>query len=56
MRAWHLEMETQHVSVFATVIEKCKEFALFENFWGSHVLISEMVDYNSPPMDISRVL
>jgi hypothetical protein len=40
-RAWHLEMETQHVSEFAKVIEKCKEFAMFEDFWGSHVLISE---------------
>jgi hypothetical protein len=55
-RAWHLEMETQHVSVFAKVIEKCKEFAMFEDFWGSHVLISETVDYDSPPGDISHVL
>jgi hypothetical protein len=55
-RAWHLEMEKQHVSVFAKVIEKCKEFAMFEDFWGSYVLISEMVDYDSPPGDISRVL
>jgi hypothetical protein len=55
-RAWHLEMATQHVSEFARVIEKCKEFAMFEDFWGSHVLISETVDYNSPPGDISRVL
>ncbi len=55
-RAWYLEMETQHVSVFAKVIEKCKEFTMFEDFWGSHVLISETVDYDSPPGDISRVL
>jgi hypothetical protein len=55
-RAWHLEMDTQHESVFAKVIEKCKEFAMFQDFWGSHVLISETVDYDSLPGDISRVL
>jgi hypothetical protein len=31
-RAWHLEMETQHVSEFAKVIEKRKKFAIFEDF------------------------
>jgi hypothetical protein len=55
-RAWHLEMETQHVSEFAKMIEKCKEFAMFEDFWGSHVVISATVDYDSPPGDISRIL
>jgi hypothetical protein len=39
-KAWHIEMETQHVPMFARLIEKGKEFTLFEDFWGAHVLIS----------------
>ena len=55
-KAWHLEMEVQHVQHFSRLIEKCKEVRLFDSIWGGHVMISEVVDYESPPGDIKRVL
>ena len=55
-RAWHIEMETQHVKTFSRLIEQCKEVLLFQTFWGEHVLISEVVEYDSPSGDIKRVL
>jgi hypothetical protein len=48
-------METQHVPLFARLIEKGKEFTLFKDFWGAHVLISEVVEYDSPSGDILRL-
>ena len=51
-KAWHLEMETHHIHQFTKLIETCKEVRLFESIWGGHVMISEVVDYNSPPGDI----
>lgn len=54
-RAWHLEMETQHVPTFWHLIETCKKFVLIEDLWGAHVLVSEVVDYDSPPGDIARL-
>ncbi len=54
-KAWHVEMESQHVPLFARLIEKGKEFTPFEDFWGSHVLISAVVEYDSPPGDILRL-
>ncbi len=55
-KAWHLEMELHHFHQFARLIEICKEVRLFESFWGGHVMISEVVNYESPPGDIKRVL
>ncbi len=52
-RAWHIKMETQHFATFTRLIEKCKEFTMFEDVWGMHVLILEVVDFYSPPRDIS---
>ncbi len=52
-RAWHVKMESQFVDLFAKLIEKAKEFTLFEDYWGAHVMISEVVDYNSTPGDIA---
>ncbi len=52
-RAWHIKMETQHVATFTRLIEKCKEFTMFEDVWGMHVLILKVVDFDSPPGDIS---
>ena len=54
-RAWHVEMESQNVDLFIKLIEKAKEFTLFDDYWGAHVMISEVVDYNSPPGDIARL-
>ena len=31
-KAWHIEMETQHVPLFARLVEKGKEYTLFEDF------------------------
>jgi hypothetical protein len=47
-RAWHAKMETQHIAMFTRFIEKCKEFTMFEDVWGMHVLILEVVDFDSP--------
>ena len=55
-KAWHVEMEVQHVHQFARLIETCKEVRLFDLIWGGHVMISEVVDYDSPPGDVKRVL
>ncbi len=52
-RAWHVKMETQHVATFTRLIEKCKEITMFEDVWGTHVLILEVVDFGSPPGGIS---
>ena len=49
-RAWHIEMETQHVKTFFRLIERCKEVLMFQTYWGEHVLISEVVEYDSPPV------
>jgi hypothetical protein len=54
-RAWHVKMETQHVATFTRLFEKCKEFAMFKDVWGTHVLILEVVDFDSPPGDISQL-
>ena len=51
-KAWHLEMETHHLHQFTKLIETCNEVRLFESILGGHVMISEVVDYNSPPGDI----
>jgi hypothetical protein len=48
-------METQHVTLFKRLIKKAKEFSLFDDYWGKHVLISEVVGYDSPPGDIGRL-
>ncbi len=55
-RAWHVEMEKQHVHLFRRLIEKAKDFILFEDLWGRHVLISEVVDFNSLQGDIERLM
>jgi hypothetical protein len=55
-RAWHLEMETQHLETFNRLIEQCKDVLIFDSVWGEHVLISRVVEYDSPPGDIKRVL
>jgi len=55
-RAWHVELETQHVETFNRLIEQCKDVLLFQRMWGEHVLISKVVEYDSPPGDIKRVL
>jgi hypothetical protein len=55
-RAWHVETEKQHVHLFRTLIEKAKDFNLFEDLWGKHVLISEVVDFNSSQGDIERLM
>ena len=55
-KAWHFEMEMQHKNLFSHLIETCKEVRLFELIWGGHVMISEVVDYDSPPGDIKRAL
>ena len=55
-RAWHLEMETQHLDKFVRLIEQCKDVLLFDTYWGEHVLISRVVEYDSPPGDIKRVI
>ena len=55
-KAWHLEVEIQHKNVFYRLIELCKEVRLFESIWGGRVMISEVVDYDSPPGDIKRAL
>ncbi len=54
--AWHVEMEKQHVHLFRTLIEKAKDFNLFEDLWGKHVLISEVVDFNSSQGAIERLM
>ena len=37
-------------------MEQCKDVLLFQAYWGEHVLISEVVEYDSPSGDIKRVL
>ena len=55
-KAWHVEMEKQHMYLFQRLIEKAKDLNLFEDLWGKHVLISEVVDYNSSQGDIERLM
>ncbi len=49
--AWHLEMESQHAKTFAQLIEACKEYNVFA-FWGEQVLVTEMVDFDSPQGEV----
>ena len=53
-RAWHVEMELQHIQSFERLIEICKDYGVF-SFWGEHVIISRVVDFDSPPGDIDRM-
>jgi hypothetical protein len=46
-RAWHVEMEKQHVRDFACLVKVYKEFNVFA-FWGEHVRIMEVVENDSP--------
>jgi hypothetical protein len=55
-KAWHVEMERQHVHLFQRLIEKAKDLNLFEDLWGRHVLLSEVVDFNSSQGDIARLM
>jgi hypothetical protein len=51
-KAWHVKMEEKcHVDLFLWLIEKAKEFDLFQDYWGKHVLILEVVDFNSSQGD-----
>jgi hypothetical protein len=54
--AWHVEMEKQHVHLFQRLIEKAKDFNMFEDLWGRHVLISEVVDFTSLQGDIEHLM
>ena len=53
-RAWHVEMELQHIQAFERLLEVCKDYGVF-SFWGDHVIISRVVDFESPPGDIERM-
>ena len=53
-RAWHVELECQHISAFDRLLEVCKDYGLIR-FWGEHVIISRVVDFESPPGDIERM-
>ena len=53
-RAWHVELERHHIVVFERLLEVCKDYGLIR-FWGEHVIISRVVDFESPPGDIERM-
>ena len=53
-RAWHVEMEVHHIQTFERLLEVCKDYGVF-GFWGDHVLISRVVDFDSPSGDIDRM-
>ena len=53
-RAWHVEMEVHHIQTFERLVEVCKDYGVF-GFWGDHVLISRVVDFDSPSGDIDRM-
>jgi hypothetical protein len=53
-RAWHVEMEVHHVQTFERLLEVCKDYGVF-GYWGDHVIISRVVDFESPPGDIERM-
>ena len=53
-RAWHVEMEVQYIQSFERILDVCKDYGVF-SFWGDQVLISRVVDFDSPPGDIERM-
>jgi hypothetical protein len=55
-KAWHLELENLHLLEMKSLVEKAKDFLLFEDYWGGHLMFSEVVDYGSDPTDIERLL
>jgi hypothetical protein len=50
-RVWHVEMEVHQVQTFERLLEVCKDYGVF-GYWGDHVIISQVVDFESPPGDI----
>ena len=53
-RAWHVEMESHHIQSFDRLLEVCKDYGVIR-FWGDHVIISQVVDFESPSGDIERM-
>ena len=49
-----MEMEVQYIQDFERLLEVCKDYGVF-SFWGDQVLISRVVDFDSPPGDIERM-
>ncbi len=55
-KAWHVEMGTKFLDAMRYLIDKAKDYSLFEDYWGGHVMISDVVDFGSEPADIERLL
>jgi hypothetical protein len=53
-RVWHVEMDVHHIQMFEQLLEVCKDYGVF-GYWGDHVIISRVVDVESPPGDIERI-
>ena len=49
-----MEMELHYIQTFERILEVCKDYGVF-GFWGDHVIISQVVDFDSPPGDIERM-
>ena len=47
-----MEMEVHHVQPFERLLEVCKDYGVF-GYWGDHVIISRVVDFESPLVILS---
>ena len=53
-RHFHMEFEKRFVAFFKVLIDFGKKSNIFKDWWGPHVHITEVVDWESSPGDLKR--